>query len=128
MVPNVNMDEHGEVINGPKTYTALTQHLAHGGSAIIGWTDEEGTHLDILLTLQPFQAGTVQRGYRGATDLFVAIMSIGAGAFEVRSRMEPLYPSYVGEKTGLGSVENDTTIKLAELINALLEGLTLWSL
>ncbi len=39
MTPEVNYDEYQEVINGPKTFAAIADHLKHAGSAIIGWND-----------------------------------------------------------------------------------------
>lgn len=107
-------DKYGEVLNRAGTYDEIVAQLnTHSRSMIIGWTDEEGSHLDILFTLQPRQEGNLQRGSRGPTDLFVSIMGIGAHGFALDS--DDIDPGYYGEKLRLG--DNITTTKLAELVN-----------
>lgn len=113
----MDKDIYGEVINGEKTYKEIAYLLKCGNSVIIGWTDEEGTHFDILFSLNVVKEGTLQGGLRW-NDLFVSIMRIGSFGFLTDSEKES---GYIGEKLGLGN--NDTTVKLTELINGIIEQL-----
>jgi len=110
----MNKDEYGEVINGKNTYTEIANDLKEvGKSVLIGWTDQNSTHFDILFTFQPKVEGTnIQGGVRG-TDLFVSIMRRGAFGFEIAN--EDTHESYYDEKLGGGL--GSTAEKLAELIN-----------
>lgn len=114
MTPHPDIDEYGEIINGPNTYEAIAAEIGSQtrNSVVIGWTDEEGSHLDVLFALRPTQFGNLQRGYRGVTDLFVAVMGFGTAAFECGSQS---HPGYYAGKLGLG--DNITNTKLAELID-----------
>lgn len=119
MTPHVNYDEWGEVINGPETFKAVAQHIAHGGSAFIGWNDGDVTHLDILFSLTPVKAGLVQGGLNQGQNLFVSIMRIGAFGFDINN--PDTHPNYYAQKLGItGSV---TIEKLAELIDGIKEAL-----
>jgi hypothetical protein len=124
MLTHFNHDDFGEIENGEKTYDSIIKGLSRGTSVIIGWTDAAGTHLDILFTISPIQAGSLQRGMSSATDLFVAVSGFGFFGFDIKSSER--YPSYVGEKLGLGTISNPTTEKLAELINAICRKLSKW--
>lgn len=110
-------DEYGEIINGEETYHAVAMQLKETGSCIIGWSDEGGTHFDILFTLRPSQYGILQGGVRGDSDLFVSIMRIGSFGFEISDK--ETHFGYYNEKLGgnLGS----TAEKLGELINKIKE-------
>lgn len=108
----LDQDEYGEVFNSEKTFTGLARLLENHVSVAIGWTDELGSHMDILLTISPAQAGGLQRGLSAQTDLFVTIFGYGAFGFELKD--DDLHPSYVGEKLNMG--DNATTVKLTELI------------
>ncbi len=110
----MDKDEYGEVINSEKTYKEIAYQLKHGNSVIIGWTDEEGTHYDILFSLNVVKEGTLQGGLRW-NDLFVSIMRKGAFGFLTDS---PKDSGYIGEKLSLG--DNITTEKLTELINGII--------
>lgn len=110
-------DKYGEVINGEKTYKEIAYLLKSGHSVIIGWTDEEYTHYDILFTLNVVKEGTLQGGLRW-NDLFVSIMRKGSFGFLTDSKKDS---GYIGEKLGLGN--NITTEKLTELINGIIEHL-----
>ena len=77
----MDYDTYGEVINGEKTYHGIAEELGQN-SVLIGWTDQAGTHLDILFTLEALKFGTVQGGIKD-TDLFISIMRGGAFGFEV---------------------------------------------
>lgn len=115
MLYQLDQDEYGTVINGEQTYDGLTGILIAHHPAIIAWTDEAGTQLDILLAYSPAQYGSLQRGMSSDTDLFVAVSNCGMFGFELNGSEK--FPGYVGEKLHLGG-ENDSTVKLAELINA----------
>lgn len=110
-----NYDDWSEVINGPDTYTAIADALKAGalfcsGSCAVGWTDQQGTHYDVLFTLAPSQYGALQGGLR-ADDLFVSIMRVGCFGFAVANRQ--LHEDYIGEKL---NVRGSTAKALAELI------------
>lgn len=120
MIDLVSQDEYGTVINTGHTYTGLAKILKTGTPVIMAWTDEEGTQLDILLAIHPAQFGILQRGMKSTTDLFVAVSSFGMFGFEMNNTWKSA--GYVGEKLGLGG-SNATTIKLADLINDLIEEL-----
>ena len=106
-------DEYGDVVNHEQTYQALAQKLKKDGSVIIGWTDGQGSHHDVLFNLQPKQFGSLQGGMRGSTDLFVSVMRVGCFGFD-KSRMDTFH-TYTGEKLGIGG--SATTVELTELIN-----------
>ena len=108
-----DQDEFGEVINSDKTFEAITEILEKHNAIIFGWTDEVGSHLDILIVLQPIQVGNLQRGMKGVTDLFVSI--IGFGTFSFKINKEDLHHSYISEKLMIGG---DITVdKITELVN-----------
>lgn len=109
-----DQDEYGTVTNSQKTYEGLAKWLFEYHAVVFAWTDQEGTQLDILMTHNPPQLGYLQRGMNTETDLFVAVSHFGMFGFELNGAEK--FPSYVGEKLGLGG-ENTTTVKLAELIN-----------
>lgn len=111
----MNKDEYGEVINGEKTYKEIAYQLKAGNSVIIGWTDEEYTHYDVLFSLNVVKEGELQRGLKW-NDLFVSVMSIGAFGFLTNDEKAS---GYVGEKLGMGN--NITTEKLTELINGIIK-------
>lgn len=110
----MNKDDYGEVINGENTYKEISYQLKHGNSVIIGWTDGEGTHLDILFSVNVVKEGILQGGLRWS-DLFVSIMRIGCFGFTTDGEK---HSGYVGEKLNLR--DNVTTDKLTELINGII--------
>lgn len=107
-------DKYGEVINHKETYQDIADYLRYKakGKVLIGWTDECGTHFDILFVKDPFIEGNMQGGIK-EVYLFVSIMRIGASGFVIND--EDTHPGYIGEKLNLGN--NITTEKVAELIN-----------
>ncbi len=111
-----DQDEYGEILNGPMTYSSIADILRSRDSIVIGWTDQEFTHLDILFCLRPDQAGSLQRGMHGPSDLFVAISGFGMHGFGAEIELDT-HPSYIGEKLGLGRGVNKTTEGLADLID-----------
>ncbi len=109
----MNTDEYFEVINGEETYKEIASELKLNANVMIGWTDEHGSHLDILFSLNVKKEGNWQGGL-SQNDLFVSIMRVGAFGFRV-GEIDTHY-SYYGEKLYLGAVSL-TTKKIAELIN-----------
>lgn len=107
-------DEYGEIINCEEAFTSIALLLATVQTVLIGWTDQAGTHFDILLTNK---ANFMRAGFQGGikpTDLFVSIMRLGAFSFKKQSLAEGLHPNYIGEKLHLGG--GITAEKLAELL------------
>lgn len=108
----MDLDQYGEVINGKKTTEAIVDLIDDHGSLVIGWTDEEGTHYDILFTLGTNIKGAVQGGLK-STYLFVSIMRVGAFGFKCGCESSP---EYYSEKLGVSGEE--TLIKLSQLLNS----------
>ena len=107
-------DEYGEVINHEETYDAIAEVLRAVGHLLIGWTDQEGTHFDILLVSGVPSYGTnIQGGIHPARDLFVSIMRRGAFAFDTGN--DDTHPGYYDEKLGGGL--GTSKEPLAELLN-----------
>ena len=113
----MNRDQYGETINGRNTYDTIARILEDGLSVMIGWTDEEYTHYDILFTLAPFipLGEIIQRGIK-RNDLIVSIIGKGSFGFKVGNNHSA---GYISEKLNITS---DCT-KLAELINGVQEAL-----
>lgn len=109
----MDYDAYGEVINGDKTYKSIAFELA-ASPVLVGWTDQKGTHLDILFTRSALVFGTIQGGVSGS-DLFVSIMRWGAFGFdpENKSTEGGYYDEKLGNRGSLGA----TAAPLAELIN-----------
>lgn len=114
---NMDKDTYGEVVNGEKTYKEIAYLLKSGNSVIIGWTDEEETHLDILFCLNVVKEGQLQGGLRW-NDLFISIMRVGSFGFLTDNKKDS---GYIGEKLNLRN--NVTTQKLTELVNGIIENL-----
>ena len=115
----MNKDKYGEIINGEKTYRTVASKLKNGKSVIIGWTDEEYTHFDILFTAGAYKNkdNYLQRGLRGA-ELFVSIIGKGAFGFEPRTLKDR---DYVSEKLNFNG--HPTTYKFTELVNGVIREL-----
>jgi len=114
-------DAYYVVENSTETYKEISDILQDKKSLFFSWTDGVGTMFDILMTVHPntlennsmhFQAG------RRSSDLFVAVMGVGAETFVGRERKEPLHPNYISEKLGVGS--GKTGEKLGELISGVI--------
>lgn len=114
----MNKTEYNEIINGTETYKEIANKLKQHIPVIIGWTDEECTHLDILFTYQAHKEkeNYLQRGFM-STDLFVSILSWGSYGFEVDREKNV---GYISEKLG---INGETAEKLTELINGLINEL-----
>jgi len=120
--------QYGEIINGEETYSDIaeillnTGNLLDGNSVLIGWTDENMTHFDILFSLYINKQGTnIQGGIRD-TDLFVSIMRLGAFGFEINKK--EIHYGYISEKLFLRG-DSITNEKLGELINGVRKHLIL---
>ncbi len=116
----VNLDKWGEVINGTKTYEQIAYFLRTSKNCIIGWTDEQGTHYDILFTLKPIKIGTLQRGLHGDNELFISIVGGTTFGFKV-NRANELDESYIAEK--LMITGKDTIKKISDLINGVIDNI-----
>ena len=126
-------DAYGDVINAEETYKTIAAVLKNGRPMLIGWTDEMGSHYDILFTYKPasslgqilngvwiedvFLSGSFQGGIK-PSDLFVSIMRLGCFGFEVENLDTDWH--YYSEKLG-GRFNEPTGEKLAELINGIKE-------
>lgn len=114
----MNKTEYNEIINGTETYKEIANNLKQHIPVIIGWTDEECTHLDILFTYQAHKEkeNYLQGGFM-PTDLFVSILSWGSYGFEVDREKNV---GYISEKLG---INGEMAEKLTELINGLINEL-----
>lgn len=114
----MNIDDYGEIINGPYTYKGIANRLEEGETVIIGWTDEKHTHLDLLFNFKTYKEGMLQRGLRG-NELYVSIISLGAFGFDVKDG--EIHEGYISEK--LNIYGEPTVSKLADLINGVIKEL-----
>ena len=113
----MDYDEYGEVINGSDTYKRIATNLRTGGKTLIGWTDQQGTHFDILFCFGAMAYGNnIQGGIAPKRDLFVSIMRWGAFAFAVERADTHwgYFEEKLGSRGGFGELAGT---KLAELIN-----------
>lgn len=112
----MNRDNYNEIINGQGTYETIARWLCdeNFGRVLIGWTDEIGTHYDVLFVLAaPSFGSNIQGGINSDKDLFVSIMR--KGCFSFNCEHEDTHYSYYAEKLNLDG--DDTNKKLSELIN-----------
>lgn len=116
----LSRDEWGVVFNSPETFEALADRLSGrkekpsttpGEAQAFGWTDQQGSHMDVLLAL-PNETGPFNRTDSRYGKLWIGVA--GYGLWAVPSG--DLDPGYVASKLGFG-YPNATVIKLAELIN-----------
>jgi hypothetical protein len=108
-----DQDKVGDVYNSERNYVALADILENNGSVVIGWTDQDGSHLDILFCVSPIQVGDLQGGMSTFSDLFVAVAFNGMFGFTIQDNY--LASDYVAKKLNLGP-PNSTSEKLAVLI------------
>ena len=111
----MNKTKYGEIVNGTDTYKEIANKLKQNIPVIIGWTDEDCRHLDILFTYKAYKEinNYLQRGFK-QSDLFVSVLSWGAYGFEVdREKSE----GYISEKL---NIYGQTAKKLTELINGII--------
>lgn len=97
----MNINEYGEIINGDGTYKVIANRLLNGESVLIGWTDEEFTHYDILFNFGAYRLDNnyIQRGIRD-NDLFVSVMGKGAFGFKYNTLKDA---GYIDEKLDIWS-------------------------
>lgn len=110
----VKTDEYGEVINHKQTYERIALALVNGRSVIIGWTDQNMTHYDILFNFKADRHGYLQRGLNGR-KLFVSIIGFGAFGFDLDGPER--VGSYISEKLNIQGSED----KINELINGVIK-------
>lgn len=111
----MTFDEYNEVTLSEETCIAIADRLNEGKAVMIGWTDEESSHFDILFTFTADKYGPVQGGISPYSDLFVSIMRKGAFAFAVGKESDSS-PAYYAEKLFFNEA-GSTVQKLAQLIN-----------
>lgn len=111
----MNYDEYGEVINGTDTFTSVANKLMNHKPVLIGWTDGQGSHYDVLFVLGVDKHGTVQGGV-DSTDLFVSIMRKGAFGFD--PKVLGTHESYYAEKLHVFAPQ------FAELVEGVKSGLS----
>jgi len=113
-------DEFTEICNGEDTYGAIAEVLKNQRSCIIGWTDERGSHFDVLFNILPLgfaqRPGTIQKNINIGFDLFVSIMKVGAFAFDISRHNTDFH--YIEEKFNFNFGET-TGKALADLINGI---------
>lgn len=116
----MNKTEYDEIINGEDTYKEIANKLKTEKIVLVGWTDELATHYDFLFSLGAYKEinNPIQGGLR-KTDLFVSIMRSGAFGFEINNRWKS--PLYIGEKLFNDKEANETTEKIADLINGIIK-------
>lgn len=105
----MNYDKYGEIINGKETYYYIAKALSENKTVGIGWSDQNGTHLDIIFKCGITKYGHFQRGIK-SDDLFIFIIGHGAYGFDVYGN--EIEPGYLGQKMNGISLE-----ALTELIN-----------
>jgi len=124
MVNNPTRDEFSEITNSSDTYEWIADRLFLEGSVLVGWTDELGSHFDILFTSFPTTFVTNTMTFQGgikSSDLYISIMRIGAFSFDVLNENFDTHPSYYAEKLKMD--DGPTTRKLADLINGVRKSL-----
>lgn len=116
----MNKDKYEEVINGEMTYQRIADELLNTGKCIIGWTDEECDHRDILFTYKPKHlGGELQRGLRWCY-LYVSIMGHSCMGFLIEDKGDNRkHNSYIKEKLMLH--ENSCDDKICDLINGIIK-------
>ena len=118
MIHLMNSNMYGEVINGEKTYKYIAKNIKSGQPTLIGWTDEEYTHYDILFAYDIEKDGYTQGGIEDS-DLYVSIMRIGAFGFKTNNEK---YPGYIAEKLFCKNIDSSIE-KVTELINGVIKNL-----
>lgn len=111
----MKQDEYKEVLNSAETYQEIVTNLHERGSCLIGWTDEMGTHFDILFVWKPPTTGNIQGWIRPLSDLFVSILRIGSFGFETGTGTQA-HAGYYAEKLNLD--QSGTLAPLKILIDA----------
>ena len=111
----MNFNDYGEITNGEQTYESIANLLLKGETVGIGWTDEIGTHLDIIFKLGlDTKCGNFQRGIK-ANYLYISIIDYTSYAFCVENGVKQ--GTYIQEKLRINDYTGD---KLAQLINGII--------
>jgi hypothetical protein len=113
-------DAYNVVENSPHTYRAAAAELRGFGSILLGWTDNNFSHMDVLLVYEPREVGPLNRMDSRASKLIVAVAGRGMFGFAVRGD-DPIHHAYLAEK--LGFSPSVTTEALAELVNGVMAAL-----
>lgn len=114
----MNFEEYGEIINGIGTYKTIAKLLEDNKSCIIGWTDQEYDHRDILFTYRPVQYGNLQRGLRWCY-LYISIMDFSSMGFLIEMDTDNRkHNAYIMEKLRLS--DNHCDNKICDLINGVI--------
>lgn len=114
-------DEYQQVINCEETYKIIAKDLVEYGRSIVGWTDQQYDHRDIMFVYKTRKHGYLQRGLR-ASYLYVGIMDLSCMGFIMQDVEDnTLHPSYIMEKLHL--VDNHCDNKICELINGVIKEL-----
>ena len=113
----MNKDKYNEIINGKETFKEIADYLRKGQPIMIGWTDEEYTHYDILFVYKTNKeyGNMFQFGLR-PTDLFISIMGWSSFGFDINSEKSS---GYIAEKLKISGEK--TKEKIAELINGVIK-------
>ncbi len=116
-------DEYGEVINSQETYKNIAIDLCDRKFVIIGWTDGEYDHQDILFTYKVKKYGNLQRGMRWS-DLYVSIIDHTSYGFLIESDTDNRkHNEYIKEKLRLH--DNSCDDKICDLINRVIQELNI---
>lgn len=114
----MNYDKYDEVINGEETYKNIAIDLCDKKPVIIGWTDGEYDHRDILFTYRVKKYGNLQRGMRWS-DLYVSIIDHTSYGFLIETDTDNRKDNeYIKEKLRLH--DNNCDKKICELINGVI--------
>ena len=114
-------DKYGEVINSQETYKEIAIDLLDHNPVIIGWTDGEYDHRDILFNYRVKKYGNLQRGMVWS-DLFVSIIDYTSYGFLIEIKTDNRKNNgYIKEKLRLQ--DNNCDDKICELINGVIHEL-----
>ena len=115
----MDFTEFKEVINSEKTYKGIADILINEcGRVLIGWTDEEYDHRDIMFVFRCDKVGCLQSG-RTFNDLFVGIAGISCEIFAFRNNEDNRKVNgYIMEKLRLHDNHCDEAI--CALINGVI--------
>lgn len=115
----MNFDKYNEVINGEHTYNTIAKTLLDTGKCIIGWTDQDYDHRDILFTYKPKHlGGELQRGMRWCY-LYISIIDHTSMGLLIESNTDNTkHETYLMEKLRLS--DNSCDKKICELVNGVI--------
>lgn len=101
------LNGYNEVINNTWTYCKIAEELLNSGKVLIGWTDNEFDHRDILFVLNVTKIGECQRGIK-SSYLYVSILHTGnvSSAFPI----DEFSGDYIRKKLNLNNNSCDDSI------------------